>query len=151
MRVGSQLVALLGCVIRVPPLHVVAPVSESGGFISCCLHGVVLLVHVQWERDRGLCPASPSLLSSWYLLMAGAEGSPEPVCAHQVHWTLSNWEQIPLKHGHGGGGRVRRGGERWFLGENGRKFTRAVGSQTGASCRSCPVTVLLLKCPLCEL
>ena len=119
MRVGSQLVALLGCVNRVPPLHVAAPVSESGGFISCCLHGVVLLVHVQWERDRGLCPASPSLLSSWYLLMAGAEGSPEPVCAHQVHWTLSNWEQIPLKHGHGGGGVLGGVGNVGSLGRTG--------------------------------
>lgn len=24
--------------------------------------------------------------------------------AHRVHWTLSSWEQIPLKHGHGLGG-----------------------------------------------
>ena len=79
VRVGSQLVALLGCAIRIPP---------SPCCCSCLRVWLIYCLVPAWgctssftSNGRGtgdLCPASPSLLSSWCLLVAEAEESPEP-------------------------------------------------------------------------
>lgn len=108
-------------------LHVAAPVSESGGFISWCLHAVALRSRPVGEGQE-TCAQQALLFSLVGACLWLKQRSRQSLHgAHLVHWTLSSWERLPLKRGHQWG-RVRKDGECWFLGEKGRKPACAVGS-----------------------
>ena len=122
------------------------------GFIAWCLHGVALLCSRPVGEGQETCAQQALrffLVGACLWLKQRSHQSLHG--ARLVHRTLSSWERLPLKCGHRRGACWKGWGMLVPWGEREKVRPCPGPPDWRLRCRFCPVTLLHLKSPLCEL